>query len=458
MSSGADRMRRAPPSRHHLLDPIEGDESGPPDDYRRINLRRVQLGATIMVFDAAIEAGFNIVRRSPGLWVLASIAAVGAIIFAVRARRAQKRTSTVDDALIEGFVLFALLCSDGAGYFIAQGGRIPSGYAMLYLAISAFFTIPPRRFTVIGVVTYVLFVGWVSVLSVPLFEKLVAGFNTGLAVVAGIFGRWSIDRVQQLSRQHRVHIARQNEALLEANALLARRNTELNELMAIAAHDLRSPLFGLGSLLDLATARPPDSPNALQRMLDAARRSVTDMLALVGRLLEAHEVEGRASPALRRKDIAHCLSAAARRAAAHAEASGVALKCTPPPHPVWAMVDAEGLDQILDNLLSNAIRFSPAGTTVHAGVTAGNRPFIEIADQGVGVPETERTMLFGKFRRGSMRPLHGSRGSGLGLYIVRTLARAMNAECSYRPGNTGGSVFRLDFTHEMPPLPAETAG
>lgn len=451
MSSNADRMRAASLGRHHLLDPLDADDDSPPDDYRRINLRRVQLGATIMVFDALVEAGFNLVRQSTGLWILAAVAATGAVFFAIAARRAQKRHSPADNALIEGFVVFALLCSDAAGYFVAQSGRIPSGYAMLYLAISAFFSIPPRRFAVIGALTFLLFLAWVSVLPVALFEKLVALFNTGLAVIAGIFGRWSIDRVQQLSRAHRVRIAQQNAALMEANALLARRNGELNELMAIAAHDLRSPLFGLRSVLDLAIGRPPESPGALRDLLGAANRSIAGMLALIGRLLEAHAVEGRASPAPCRRDIAHCLSAALRRAAPHAEACGVSLAAgnAMPRHPVWALVDAEGLDQILDNLLSNAIRFSPTGTTVRAsvGIMAGT-PFIEIADQGLGIPEAERSLLFAKFSRGSAHPVHGSRGSGLGLYIVRTLAEGMEARCSFRSAEPSGSVFRLEFAPE----------
>ena len=115
------------------------------------------------------------------------------------------------------------------------------------------------------------------------------------------------------------------------------------------------------------------------------------------------------------------------------------------------MVDADALDQILDNLVSNAIRFSPPASTVRLAAGIADGAFIEVIDEGIGIPPLERADLFGKFRRGSSQPLNGPRGSGLGLYIARTLANAMNAEINYRPAVAGGSVFRIDF--KAVPLP-----
>lgn len=429
----------------HLLDPLGGDKAGEPDRKLRLNLRRVELAAIAMIFDAAVEGTFSFFRQSPGLGLLAVVAIIGAIGFIVAARRGQREKSYAFSSVPEAFVVYALVCSQGAGYFIAESGRIPSGYAMVYLACAVFFLIPPRRFAVIGIATFTLFVLWVSTLDVVLFEKVVAAFNTALAIVAGIFGRRGLDRMQEVDRQQRAQIAAQNEALVEANRRLATHNAELNSLMAIAAHDLRSPLFGLGNLLDLAAARPPSSPAALRDLLREAGDSVTAMLSLIGRLLEAHEVEGRAPPSLQCRDLQKMLATAARRARAAAEGSHIALIVDGPSQPVQAMVDPDALDQILDNLVSNAIRFSPAGSTVRlsAGVAGGT--FIEITDEGIGVPPEERDQLFGKFCRGASRPLNGARGSGLGLYIARILANAMGAQSSYRPGEERGSVFRIDF-------------
>lgn len=429
----------------HLLDPLLGDMAAGPDRALRLNLRRVELASIAMIFTAAVELAFSFVRSSIEIGILAVSVIGGGIVFVVLARRAQRREFLTSSRLPEVYVVFALLSSQSAGYFIALGGRIPIGYALVYLAAAVFFLIPPRRFAMIGIGTFALFNIWVFSLDTVFFDKVVASFNTGLAVVAGVFGRIALDRMQQVDRQQRLLIAEQNEALVEANRRLAMHNAELNNLMAIAAHDLRSPLFGLGNLLELAASRPPASPGALRTLFREASDSVAAMLGLIGRLLEAHEAEGRTARTLRERDLPPMLAGAARRARATAEAGHVTLVVEAPAVPIRAMVDPDALDQILDNLVSNAIRFSPPGSTVRLAVGSGDGAFIEVIDEGIGIPPLERDDLFGKFRRGSSQPLNGPRGSGLGLYIARTLANAMDAEIGYRPVEAGGSVFRVDF-------------
>lgn len=429
-----------------LFDPLRGDDVAEPTRTLRRNLRRVELAAIAMVFDCAVEGVFSVFRSSLGLGFLAIGVTCGAIAFIVVARHGQRQETPAPIYLPEAFAVYALICSQAAGYFIALGGRITSGYAMVFLASAVFFLIPPRRFAVIGLGAFALFNAWVFfALDAVVFEKVVASFNTGLAVVAGIFGRFALDRMQQADRQQRAHIAEQNAALVEANHLLAARNAELNNLMAIAAHDLRSPLLGLGNLLDLAAARPRSSASALRDLFGEARRSVSAMLTLIGRLLEAHEIEARTRSPLEQRDLAQMLQDAAHRLAPLAQAGGVTLAVEAASPAVLARVDPDALEQVLDNLVSNAIRFSPAGSTCRLAAGTSLHPFIEVADLGIGIPLEERGQLFGKFRRGARAPLNGSRGFGLGLYIAQTLSRAMQAEVSYRPGQTGGSVFRIAF-------------
>jgi signal transduction histidine kinase len=429
----------------HILDPVDGYDDRVDDD-KRIDYRRVQLGAVIMGAEAVFEAAMNTVRNLSWIWILLIIVAAGAVLFGVRARRAQRFPARADPWLVEGFVLFGLLCLNAVGYVGAQGIRVPMGYPMGYLAAAAFFMIPPRRFAAIGLATYAIFVAWVSTLDISMYDKLFPIANTGIALIAGGFGRASIDRIQRIGRQNRLRIADQNVALHRANAALERQNGELNELMAIAAHDLRSPLFGLRGVLDLARARPPETPDKLQRLLDAASRSITTMVALVSRLLDVHEAESRIPPPLRRKDLRQLLANAIKMVEQQSAAAGVTIDLAAPERAVWALAHAESVAQILDNLLSNAIRFSPSGTTICAsvGVLAGN-PIIEVADHGIGVPDTDRPKLFDKFQRGTSQPPNGQRGSGLGLYIVRVLAEGMGAQCAYQPNLEGGSIFSISF-------------
>ena len=94
-----------------------------------------------------------------------------------------------------------------------------------------------------------------------------------------------------------------------------------------------------------------------------------------------------------------------------------------PEFPARARTDAATLGQVLDNLLANAVKFSPAGagSAVECAVFAVDGAWrIEVCDNGPGIPADERATLFQKFNRGSARPTTGESSSGLGLFIVKT--------------------------------------
>jgi signal transduction histidine kinase len=430
----------------YLFDPLNGDYADRPDRRMQINLRRVEITAIIMIAVALIDICFGLSVGSFRLIVLFILAAISGVAFMATARYAQKNPDVSVTYLPEFFIVFALLFAQCAGRFFAEiTGHITTGYAMIFLAFAVFFQTPPRRFALIGASTFAVFMLWSLSLDVSWFEKLSGSYNTALAIVGGLLGRQGLDRLQEVDRAQRLKVSAQNEELSRANQRLGDHNAELNKLMAIAAHDLRSPLLGLGNLLDLAGDRLPPSQAVMRDLLHEAGNSVTAMIRLVGRLLEAHEVEAGARAKLRQMDLRQALTTAVSHASHTAEVSQIALQVSETPEAVNALADPEMLEQILENLISNAIRFSPKGSTVELKAGLGSKPFIEIIDRGVGIPVEERDRLFSKFRRGSANPINGLRGSGLGLYIVRTLAGSITAEASYRPREGGGSVFRVEF-------------
>jgi len=110
--------------------------------------------------------------------------------------------------------------------------------------------------------------------------------------------------------------------------------------------------------------------------------------------------------------------------------------------------DETALAQVLENLLGNAVKFSPAGATVECAVgAAGDAWGVEVRDEGPGVPEAERATLYQKFHRGSARPTAGESSSGLGLFIVKTAAEAMGGRvsCAARADGRAGAVFRVEL-------------
>nr|WP_314257660.1 HAMP domain-containing sensor histidine kinase [uncultured Devosia sp.] len=433
-----------------LLDPAGGDDIEHPYRRLRLNLRRVELVAWLGVLIAAVEGMFSIQRQIDHyLWACGFMGG-GAILAMVLARRGQRVAPRRYRHLPEAFVIFALMASQLICYFIILNGRVASGYGLVFMACAVFFLIPPRRFIVIGLVTLAFFIAWVVASPLSGFDQINNIFNTALAVVFGMMGRWGLDRLEQANEVQKQQIAEQNAALVAINARLLRNNDELNGLMAVAAHDLRSPLFGLGNLLELAQQRPPSTPEGWQDVLRAAGSSIGSMQVLISRILEAHEADWAKDQQLVSINLHAALEASRVRNGVNALRCGVAITVDGRTN-VLAAGDAARLEQVLDNLVSNAIRFSPQGAEIVLTAGVDGQPFITVADRGKGIPEAERDGLFGKFKRGSARPVHGSWGSGLGLYIARTLVANMGATIVYQPRAGGGSLFRIDF---QPPFTA----
>lgn len=240
-------------------------------------------------------------------------------------------------------------------------------------------------------------------------------------------------------------IAQRNRELAAANAELTRRNEEMNELMAIAAHDLRSPLEGQKNLLQLALSRVGPGGERLGEMLRAARESCRGMLGLVGRILEAHQAEHEASVPSSAIDIKPVVASAAERQRSCAAAKGIVLTLALPEGEARAEAEAGSLDQVLDNLIANAIKFSPPGAEIEVALERGPYWTAEVRDRGPGVPPEERAGLFRKFQRGSAQPTAGEPSTGLGLFIVRTRVEAMRGRISHVPREGGGSIFRVEL-------------
>ena len=111
-----------------------------------------------------------------------------------------------------------------------------------------------------------------------------------------------------------------------------------------------------------------------------------------------------------------------------------------------ASFDEAALAQVLDNLLGNALKFSPRGATIEAALAGHNGTWrVEIADEGPGVPEAERARLFQKYARGSVPANDGEGSTGLGLFIAKTLAERMGARMHYAPREPRGAVFAVEL-------------
>lgn len=235
-------------------------------------------------------------------------------------------------------------------------------------------------------------------------------------------------------------------ALGAAYRLRARRRAD-EENLALAAHELQSPLAAIESYLDLMASEAPAATKEARAWLEDLsrmrtttshlRRTITDILDMT------RVSDGRVKLSARPVDLAVLARTSVAAYAAHAAARGVTLASEVPAGLAPALADPDRLRQILDNLIGNALKFTPSGKGVTvAGREAAGSVVLEVRDEGVGVPEDRRDRLFGKFQR--LGPaLDGTEGTGLGLHLSRRLAVAQGGRLEHVPGDEGGSVFRV---------------
>jgi signal transduction histidine kinase len=226
------------------------------------------------------------------------------------------------------------------------------------------------------------------------------------------------------------------------------------EFLSAAAHDLRTPLtvvLGQAELLERRLARDPSAPPdsaGVARMAREARR----LRDLVTRLLDAQRLERGATVIDRTPaDLRDVVDAVRRRY----HDQGIDLKLTVPDEPVTSAIDLPRFEQVIENLVENAIKYSGGSVLPEIELRAdGGSSLIAVLDHGVGVPEEERERIFERFYRATNVQGLPEGGIGLGLFICRRTVEAHGGRIWVEPGSDGGSRFLVS----IPRLEAEDGG
>ncbi len=235
------------------------------------------------------------------------------------------------------------------------------------------------------------------------------------------------------------------EALSEANTQLHHLNQERSEFLGMAAHDLRTPLNSISGFAQLIQSFSPEmndlQSDSLQRILNASAR----MRDLLDRLLSVRAIEeGKLELKSERCDIGVLVAGLLVNHRLAAAAKEISLTFVPPEEVAWAQADLASTAQILDNLVSNALKFSPRGRAVTLRVSRNKEGVaVEVQDAGPGLSEEDQRKLYGKFARLSAQPTGGESSNGLGLSIAKRLAESMGGDLTCRSKLGDGATFVL---------------
>jgi len=240
--------------------------------------------------------------------------------------------------------------------------------------------------------------------------------------------------------------ARQEETL--------RRLRELDEMksdfVAITSHELRTPLAAIRGFVNTLRRRLPElSPEEVQEFLGIVDQQTGRLIRLVEDLLVVSRIEAGKiafSPEpIESRPFLETLVVGLGEARSRVELR------IDPTLTDRIMVDPHRLDQILTNLLQNALKFSPPASTVTlAAGSEGTRLVLSVTDRGEGIPPEELTRIFERFHQSEAASTRRAEGAGLGLYITKRLVEAMGGEISVESEVGRGSVF----TVRLPATPA----
>jgi hypothetical protein len=221
---------------------------------------------------------------------------------------------------------------------------------------------------------------------------------------------------------------------------------ELNELknkfLGMAAHDLRNPLSVLKGYLGLLMSGKLENTMAtdiMQRM----DKSCQTMLNLINDLLDISAIEsGHLNLQLEPVNLYEYLSECHSSNSMLAKPKSIDFNIDLMPNLPSVMLDKERINQVINNLITNAIKFSfPETVITMKAEQKGDEIIISVADQGQGIPETEISQIFSEFNQTSTRPTAGEKSTGLGLAIVKRMVEAHQGQIWVESELGKGSTF-----------------
>jgi signal transduction histidine kinase len=218
------------------------------------------------------------------------------------------------------------------------------------------------------------------------------------------------------------------------------------EYLHRVAHHIRSPLATLERMLAvIAEGRTGPVSERSSEILDRARGRIHGLLDLARDLL----VLSRAREVLRlgdRKpvDLAALVREVESELRQQAQSAALSVVVSGPSSGIEVVGDPASLAELVENLVSNAIKYSPEGGVVGISLAAtADRVELSVSDRGIGIPPAEKDRLFDEFYRATNARESGKEGTGLGLSIVKAIVEAHDGVVSVGDGPGGGSVFRV---------------
>ena len=238
-----------------------------------------------------------------------------------------------------------------------------------------------------------------------------------------------------------------NAQLLDQFENLTKLNQQKNDLLGMAAHDIRGPL---GVVLSGCSLLKKEVTSERGKMLATlASDAADDMETLLNQLLDLSAVEN-ASISINKKlfNLSELLEKTIHENQFLADNKLQKIVLEPTLESIWVEADSDRIKEVINNLLSNAIKYSPKGKLIEVRHSRNQKKVrVEVIDEAGGIPENEQTLLFKAFSNISTQPTGGEKSTGLGLAICQRIMHLHHGVIKYKTNQNKGSVFEVVLPH-----------
>lgn len=230
-----------------------------------------------------------------------------------------------------------------------------------------------------------------------------------------------------------------------------------DEFISSVSHELRTPLTSIRGALDLIVGGVAGPlPTEAAELADVARNNCGRLVRLINDILDIAKIEaGRMEFRLEPREIEPLLEQSIEAIRPYAHQLGVAFRVESSASGARAQVDADRLLQVLENLLSNAARFSPAGETVQVDLARRSGQLrVSVTDRGPGIPAEFRPYVFERFTQAAGAGERRARGTGLGLSIARAIVERLHGSIGFDSTPGQGATFHFELPEWRSDRPA----
>jgi two-component system, sensor histidine kinase and response regulator len=283
--------------------------------------------------------------------------------------------------------------------------------------------------------------GWVSTTKMPLRDlhgQIIGTFGISRDVTAQV-------RAEKALARQALQLSTQNDRLRELDRLK-------DEFIGLVSHELRTPLVSIIGYVELLRDAGTSGPDA-DHFAEVIERAAQRLMRLVGDLLFLSRIQSaKMTVEFRSADLADIAARAVEEMRPEAQRKHIDLVLSAAAVPCFAF-DPTRIAQLLGNLISNAVKFTPDGGRVEVRLgVQGDQAVLAVADTGIGIPAADRERIFERFFRASAATRQAIPGTGLGLAITKAIVAAHNGTIAVESDEGHGSTFMICLP--LRPLPA----